>query len=167
MFLYIINLNPLSSPANKSPKIILTTWSIYITTHKTDHLVNIFEKSFYPHLPFPLIPQISFARFPYISLQILICHNHSTIPPSAVFICSMMASNRFCACSFRSARYVHNSLVSIKALHLAGWTSLKYSRCIIISRFENLYLCINYIDSINYTDSLPAEIKSGYRHKKN
>ena len=34
------------------------------------------------------------------------------------------------ACSFRSARYVHNSPVSINVFNLAGWTSLKYSRCI-------------------------------------
>ena len=39
----------------------------------------------------------------------------------------MMVSNRFCACSFRSARYVHNSPVSINVFNLAGWTSLKFS----------------------------------------
>ena len=38
--------------------------------------------------------------------------------------------NRSCACSFRSARYVHNSPVSVNVFNLAGWASLKYSRCI-------------------------------------
>ena len=41
----------------------------------------------------------------------------------------MIVPNRFCACSFRSARYVHNSPVSVNVFNLAGWTSLKYSRC--------------------------------------
>ena len=31
----------------------------------------------------------------------------------------MMVSNRFCACSFRSARYVHNSPVSINVFEVA------------------------------------------------
>ena len=49
----------------------------------------------------------------------------SSVTPSAAFICSMIVSNRSCACSFRSARYVHNSPVSINVFNLAGWTSLK------------------------------------------
>ena len=50
---------------------------------------------------------------------------NSSVTPSASFICSMMVSNRSCACSFRSARYVHNSPVSINVFNLTGWTSLK------------------------------------------
>ena len=50
---------------------------------------------------------------------------NSSVTPSAVFICSMMVSNRSCACSFRSARYVHNSPVKVNVFNLAGWTSLK------------------------------------------
>ena len=57
-------------------------------------------------------------------------HFNSSVTPSVAFICSMIVSNRFCACSFRSARYVNNSPVSINVFNLAGWTSLKYSRCI-------------------------------------
>ena len=53
-----------------------------------------------------------------------------SVTPSAAFICSMMVSIRSCACSFRSARYVHSSPVNINVFNLAGWTSLKYSRCI-------------------------------------
>ena len=57
-------------------------------------------------------------------------HFNFSVTPSVIFICSMMVSNRSCACSFRSARYVHNSPVSINVFNLAGWTFLKYSRCI-------------------------------------
>ena len=52
-------------------------------------------------------------------------HFNSSVTPSVAFICSMIVSNRFCACSFRSARYVNNSPVSINVFNLAGWTSLK------------------------------------------
>ena len=47
-------------------------------------------------------------------------HFNSSVTPSVAFICSMIVSNRFCACSFRSARYVNNSPVSINVLNLAG-----------------------------------------------
>ena len=43
--------------------------------------------------------------------------------------CRFEGNYPFCACSFRSARYVHNSPVSVNVFNLAGWTSLKYSRC--------------------------------------
>ena len=43
---------------------------------------------------------------------------NSSVTPSAAFICSMMVSNRFCACSFRSARYVHPSVLSDGAVFL-------------------------------------------------
>lgn len=42
---------------------------------------------------------------------------NSSVIPSAAFICSMMVSNRFCACSFRSARYVQSLPAKNQALY--------------------------------------------------
>ena len=53
----------------------------------------------------------------------------SSVTPSAAFICSMIKSNRSSACSFRSARYVHNSPVRIRELYRAGCSCLRYSWC--------------------------------------
>lgn len=48
---------------------------------------------------------------------------NSPVTPSEAFNCSIISSRRFCACSFKSARYVHSSPVKQRSSKLNKYIS--------------------------------------------
>ena len=72
----------------------------------------------------------------------------SSVTPSAAFICSMIKSSRSSACSFRSARYVHNFPVRIRELYRAGCSCLRYHICgqatrTLYDEYGTPYVCLD------------------------